>query len=261
MFDLSGRVAVVTGGSSGLGVIFAKALARQGADIALLARREDLMDEVAQEIQALGRNCICVRCDITDTDDIDRAIDKILSHYPRVDILINNAGVVRETAAEDHDDKKWNVVIDTDLSGVFKCSRAFAKRIMIPNKYGRIINISSMAGFIGNNSGSRGVIEPNFSKTVSYHAAKGGVVNLTRALAAEWALHNITVNSIAPGYFAAGFGTTIVPEFQEILDNYCPMKRLGKPAELESAVVYYACDESSFTTGTTLIIDGGWTTI
>ncbi|MCC8179431.1 MAG: SDR family NAD(P)-dependent oxidoreductase [Planctomycetes bacterium] len=261
MFDMTNRVAVVTGASSGLGVTFAKALARQGADIVLMARRFEMMQEVAKEIEALGRKCLPIKCDITDTADIRKAIDEIKKQFKQVHILVNNAGVVEVDPSEKHQDDKWNKVIDTDLSGVFKCAREFADKFMIPQKYGRIINISSVYGFVGNNSGPLGAVGFNFAPNIGYHAAKGGVVNMTRALGAEWARHNITVNGIAPGYFASGFSDSIVPEFQQVIDNYCPMGRLGNVKELESAIVYFAAEETSYTTGTTLLIDGGWTSI
>lgn len=261
MFDMKNRVAVVTGASSGLGVAFARALAEQGADIVLLARRLEMMREVAKEFEEMGRKCLCVKCDITDTADIRKAVDEIRKTFGRVDILVNNAGVVEIDPSEKHSDEKWDRVVDTDLSGVFKCSREFADAFMIPAKYGRIINISSVYGFVGNNSGPLGAVGFNFAQNIGYHAAKGGVVNLTRALGAEWARHNITVNGIAPGYIASGFSDSIVPEFQRVVDNYCPMGRLGRISELEGAVVYFAAEESSYTTGTTLLIDGGWAAI
>lgn len=261
MFDLTNRIAAVTGASSGLGVVFAKALARQGADIVLMARRAELMRAIAEEIEAMGRQCLVVQCDVTSTKDIGGAVRKIRERFGRVDILVNNAGVQEIGPSEKFDDEKWNKVVDTDLSGVFKCAREFAAQFMIPQKYGRIINIASMYGLVGNNSGSCGDVGPNFTQNIAYHASKAGVINLTRALGSEWAKQNITVNCIAPGYIASGFSDTIVPEFQNVLNHYCPMMRLGRTDELESAVIYYACDESSYTTGTTLAIDGGWTAI
>lgn len=181
-----------------------------------------------------------------------------------VEILVNNAGVVEVNPAEDYTDEQWNHVIDTDFSGVFKTSREFAKAFMIPQKYGRIINISSAAGLKGNKSRTAGPVEPNFSQFIAYQAAKGGVINLTHALAAEWAMFNITVNSIAPGYIASGFGEFIedtLPGFKSVMTNYCPMGRQGKVHELESTVVYLAARESSYTTGVIFPVDGGWSVV
>lgn len=260
MFDLTGRTALVTGGAKGLGAVFAKALARQGADIIIWYNSAN-NEELKKEIEALGVRCLCMKCNVTDTAEIDGALRAVKETFARVDILVNNAGVVEYGPSENFTDSQWNKTVDVDLSGVFKCARALARDFMIPQGYGRIINITSVYGAVGNNSAALGSVGLNYSPQVGYHASKGGVINLTRALGAEWARHNITVNAIAPGYIATGFSDTMVPEFENVLHSFCPMGRLGKTGELESAVVYYACDESSYTTGTTLFIDGGWTAI
>ena len=264
MFDLSGQVAVVTGASSGLGVTFAKALAGQGADIIILARRVEKMAETQKQIEALGRKCLCIKTDVTQTESIQNAINEIKKTYDKVQILVNNAGVVEVNPAEKHTDDQWNHVINTDLSGVFKCSREFADKMMIPQKYGRIINISSDAGLAGNNCRTAGTVGENFNSITGYQAAKGGVINLTHALAAEWAHFGITVNSIAPGYIASGFGEFIestLPGFKDVMKRYCPMARQGHVEELASTVVYLAAKESSYTTGVILPVDGGWSSI
>lgn len=264
MFNLNGQVAVVTGASSGLGKVFCKALAEQGADIVILARRVEKMEETKKEIEAIGVKCLCVKTDVTDSVSIHAAALEIKDKIGRVDILVNNAGVVEVNPAEDYTDEQWNHLIDTDLTGVFKCAREMAKTFMIPQKYGRIINISSIAGFGGNNCRTAGAVEPNFSNFIGYQSAKGGVVNMTRALAAEWAHLGITVNGIAPGYIASGFGEHIestLPGFKEVMINYCPMARQGRIHELESTVVYLAAPETTYTTGVTIPVDGGWTAI
>lgn len=264
MFDLHGQVAVVTGASSGLGVIFATALAKQGADIAILARRTELMKETAEKIEALGVKCHCIKTDVTDSASLAAAAQEIKEIYGRVDILVNNAGVVEENSAEDYTDDQWNHLIDTDLSGVFKTAREIANQFMIPQKYGRIINIASVYGFVGNNHRTAGAVEPNYAGIIGYQAAKGGVVNLTRGLAAEWAHFGITVNAIAPGYIASGFGKDIeakLPAFADVMKVHCPMARQGKEEELQSTVVYLASPETSYTTGVTIPVDGGWTAV
>ena len=188
-FDLSGQVALVTGCSSGLGVQMAKALANQGAKIVALARRKEMVDAVAAEItKEFGVDAIGISCDITDTDRVNAAVDEILAKFGRIDILINNAGTGAIAPAEDITDAQFNGELNVDLGGTFKVSRAVAKKAMLPAKYGRIINIASMYGLVGN----------KVAGCAPYHAAKGGVVNLTRALASEWSSKGVNVNFLHP---------------------------------------------------------------
>ncbi len=251
-FDFKGQVAVVTGCSTGLGVQMAKALASQGANIVALARRQNLIDEVAAEItKEYGVEAIGVACDITDTDNVNAAIDTIMEKFGRIDILINNAGTGGVTPAEDVPDDMFTNEMNIDLFGTFKMARAVAKKAMIPAKYGRIINIASMYGMVGN----------KILGSAPYHAAKGGVVNLTRALAAEWGSKGINVNCICPGYF-------YTPLTQETLDSdffqanaktMIPLERYGNEGELDSAALFLASPASSYVTGVILPIDGGYT--
>ena len=252
MFDLIGKVAVVTGASSGLGVQMAKALARQGADIAILARRMDRLEEVAKEIRALGVKCLTVRCDVTDTERIAQAVEEVISEYGQVDILINNAGDGGTGPAENTTDETWHRTVSVDLDGVFFMSREFGK-FMISNKSGRIVNIASMYGMVGNMA----------IGTAAYHAAKGGVVNLTRALAAEWSKYGITVNSICPGYFETELtiDTLKTESFQAYMKSSVPAGRYGEAGELDAAVVFLCSDAASYVTGVILPVDGGYTCI
>jgi len=252
MFDLTGKVAVVTGASSGLGVQMAKALARQGADIAILARRMDRLEEVAKEIRALGVKCLTVRCDVTDTERIAQAVAEVISEYGQVDILINNAGDGGTGPAENTTDETWHRTVSVDLDGVFFMSREFGK-FMISNKSGRIVNIASMYGMVGNMA----------IGTAAYHAAKGGVVNLTRALAAEWSKYGITVNSICPGYFETELtiDTLKTESFQAYMKSSVPAGRYGEAGELDAAVVFLCSDAASYVTGVILPVDGGYTCI
>jgi len=252
MFDLIGKVAVVTGASSGLGVQMAKALARQGADIAILARRMDRLEEVAKEIRALGVKCLTVRCDVTDTERIAQAVAEVISEYGQVDILINNAGDGGTGPAENTTDETWHRTVSVDLDGVFFMSREFGK-FMISNKSGRIVNIASMYGMVGNMA----------IGTAAYHAAKGGVVNLTRALAAEWSKYGITVNSICPGYFETELtiDTLKTESFQAYMKSSVPAGRYGEAGELDAAVVFLCSDAASYVTGVILPVDGGYTCI
>lgn len=191
-FDLSGQVAVVTGCSTGLGVQMAKALANQGAKIVALARRQNMIETVAAELkETYGVEAIGVPCDITDTEAVEAAVKKILDVFGRIDILVNNAGTGAVAPAEDITDEQFANEMNIDLFGTFKVARAVAKQAMIPAGYGRIINIASMYGLVGN----------KIAPASPYHAAKGGVVNLTRALACEWGDKGINVNTILPGVF------------------------------------------------------------
>ena len=251
-FDLTGNVAVVTGCSTGLGVQMAKALANQGAKIVALARRQNLIDEVAADIaKEYGVETLAVSCDITDTEKVEAAVKTVMERFGRIDILINNAGTGAVAPAEDITDDQFSNEINIDLFGTFKMSRAVAKAAMLPAGYGRIINIASIYGLVGN----------KIAPASPYHAAKGGVVNLTRALAAEWGEKGITVNSICPGYFET-------PLTKETLDseyfrNYAkttiPMARYGKEGELDTAAVFLAAPATSYVNGCIIPVDGGYT--
>lgn len=252
MFDLTGKVALVTGASSGLGVQMAKALAKRGADIAIMARRMERLEKVAEEIRALGVRCFPVRCDVTDTDRIKAAVAEVVAEYGKIDILINNAGDGGTGPAETTTDETWHRTVSVDLDGVFFMSREVGKH-MLEKKYGRIINIASMYGMVGNMA----------LGTAAYHAAKGGVVNLTRALAAEWSRHGITVNSICPGYFETELtiDTLKTESFQAYMKASVPVGRYGEAGELDAAAVFMASDAASYVSGVILPVDGGYTCV
>lgn len=251
-FDLKGQVAIVTGCSTGLGVQMAKALANQGAKIVAIARRQNLIEEVAKEIkETYGVETLPVVCDITSTEAVEAAVDKVLEKFGRIDILINNAGTGAVAPAEDITDEQFANEMDIDLFGSFRVARAVAKKAMIPAKYGRIINIASMYGLVGN----------KIAGSSPYHAAKGGVVNLTRALAAEWGKYNITVNSICPGYFYTPLTVDTLNSdfFQQNAKTMIPEERYGNEGELDSAAIFLASPSSSYVTGVNLPVDGGYT--
>lgn len=252
MFDLSGKVALVTGASSGLGVHMAKALAEQGADLAIFARRIEKLDEVKKDLEALGVKCLAVKCDITDEANITQAVESVVAEYGKIDILINNAGAGGTVPLEETSLQDWNKDIVLDQTGVFLMTREVGKS-MIKNNYGRIINIASMYGLVGNTA----------LPSAAYHAAKGAVVNFTRATAAEWAKYNITANCICPGYFGTELTeeTLSSAEFTAYMKATVPLGRYGNPKELKGAAVYLASDESSYTTGLIMPVDGGYTCV
>ena len=251
-FDLTGRVAIVTGASGGLGVQMAKALASQGCNIVVFARRQQQIDEVAAQIaEEFGVETMAVRCDITDTEVVDNAVAQVMERFGRIDVLINNAGTGAVAPAEDITDDQFNGEMQIDLFGTFKVARAVAKQAMIPAKYGRIINIASMYGLVGN----------KVAGSAPYHAAKGGVVNLTRALAAEWGKYGITVNSICPGYFYTPLTKETLDSdfFQANARTMIPEERYGNEGELDTAAIFLASPASSYVTGVQLPVDGGYT--
>lgn len=253
MFDLAGKVAVVTGASSGLGVQMATAFARQGADLVILARRVERLEELAKKLrEEYNVNVLPLRCDVTNTDDINAAAETAEKEFGRVDILLNCAGSSKDKGVLEMADDEWDFTIATDETSVFKMTRAFA-RIMKKNGYGRIINIASMYGLVGNTE----------IHTVAYHASKGAVVNFTRAVAAELATDGITCNAICPGYFETELTKPVLETetFQAFAKTHVPMQRYGQPGELDAAAVFLASSEASYVTGAILPVDGGYTCI
>ncbi len=251
-FDLGGQVAVVTGCSGGLGVQMARALANQGAAVVAIARREEKVRAVAEEItRDFGVETLALRCDVTDTDSVNAMVDAVLARFGRLDILVNNAGTGAVAPAEDITDEQFAHELEVDLFGAFKAARAAAKKAMLPAKYGRIINIASMYGLVGN----------KIAGSAPYHAAKGGVVNLTRALAAEWGRCGITVNAICPGYFYTDLTRETLDSdfFQQNARTMIPEERYGREGELDTAVLFLASPASSYVNGVNLPVDGGYT--
>jgi len=252
IFSLRDKVALITGASSGLGVQFAKALAGQGAKIALMARRKEKIESVATEIRAIGVEVIPVVADVTNEEQVKEGVSQVVREYGRIDILVNNAGVSEISPAESMSMEAWRKVIDTNLTGVFTVAREVGKK-MVEQQYGRIINIASMFGTVGNTA----------FPVVNYHASKFGVVGITKSLAAEWAKYNITVNAIGPGFFESEMTSEAIntPEFNQYVQVSCPMKRVGKAGELDGVVLLLASDASSYITGQIICVDGGWTSV
>ena len=251
-FDLTGKVALVTGASSGLGVQFAKALANQGADIAICARRMEKLQEVKKEVEAYGVKCVAYACDATDTAQIKATVDAIVVDFGKIDILVNNAGIALAEPAEVQSNDVWEKMMATNLNGVYYFARECG-RYMVEAGYGKVINIGSI----------HSTVAMTGMPLTAYCTTKGGVAMLTKALANEWAKKGITVNAIGPAYFASEMTASIIEQdfFTPVVQAYCPMGRVGQPGELDGAIIYFASDASSYTTGQLLTIDGGWTTI
>lgn len=252
MFDLKGRVAVITGASSGLGKQMATGFAKQGANLAILARRIERLEELKNELSEYNVEVLPIKCDITSTEDIENAAKEVEKKLGKVDILVNCAGSSKDAGVLEMKDEEWDFTIDTDLTSVFKVTRSFAN-IMKKHNYGRIINIASMYGLVGNTE----------IPTIAYHSSKGGVVNFTRAAAAELAKYNITVNCICPGYFYTELTTAVLDteKFQAFAKTHVPMERYGKSGELNAGAIFLASEEASYVTGVILPIDGGYTCI
>jgi gluconate 5-dehydrogenase len=252
MFNYKNRVVVVSGASSGLGAQMARGFANQGADLVITARRLEKLEALAEELRAKGVKVLPLKCDVTDSkmvDDVAKEVEKV---FGKVDVLVNCAGSAKNAGVLAMTNEEWDFTITTDMTSVFYVTRAFGN-IMKNNNYGRIINIASMYGLVGNPA----------IDTVAYHASKGGVVNFTRAVAAELAKYNITCNAICPGYFATELtiDTLNTDFFTEYMKSTVPLGRYGKEGELNAAAIFLGAEESSYVTGVILPVDGGYTAI
>ena len=248
-FDLTGKVALVTGTSRGLGQYFGRALARAGADLIVTAREADSLADFRKEIELLGRQVRSLSLDVRNHDSIQRMAEAAVAQFGKIDILVNNAGCNVRKPALDVTWEDWNLILDTNLRGTFFVSQAVARH-MIPRRYGRIINVGSVTCV----AGSAGL--------GPYGASRGGVKQLTMSLADDWGPHGVTVNCLAPGWFKTR-QNAVLYEDQEWVDYLCdriPLKRPGQPDDLDGAVVFLASDASAYITGQTLLVDGGIST-
>lgn len=250
VFDLSGKVALVTGGSRGLGKEMAEGLAEAGASLMLLARRAEWLTPTVEEFRKRGFRCEGTLCDVSSEADVQAAVDKTLAAFGQIDILVNNAGITWGQPAEDHPIDKWRQVIDVDLTGAFLFAQR-AGREMLKRASGNIINVASIAGLKGS--------MPNGQHIVSYVAAKGGMIAMTRELAAKWARRGIRVNAIAPGFFPTRMTEKALETAQAQIEGGVPMGRIGSEGELKGVVVFLASPASGYITGQTIVVDGGTT--
>ena len=252
LFDLTGKVAIVTGGGSGLGRQMATALAEMGASLALCARKAERCEATAAELSAFGVRAFGLRCDVTDADDVRAMVERVKTELGRIDILVNNAGrawvaPVATMAVED-----WRKVLEVNLTGAFLCSQA-AGNVMIAQGGGKIINIASTAGLGG--------AMPEVLDAIPYNTSKGGLINFTRDLAVKWGRHKINVNAIAPGWFPSHMSSAIVERWGDRLARNIPLGRIGGDEDLKGAVVYLASRASDYITGQVLAVDGGQTAL
>jgi NAD(P)-dependent dehydrogenase (short-subunit alcohol dehydrogenase family) len=245
-FDLSGKIAVVAGGTSGIGRTLALGLADSGADVVVVGRREQAVQEAAAEIEARGRRTLRLTADVTERASLQRVHDACSAEFGRVDILVTAAGVTLRVGTLDMNDQEWRRIIDTNLTGTLHACQVFGAG-MVARKSGRIITVASLSSFVG------------FREVAAYGASKSGVAGLTRALAVEWAPHGVTVNGIAPGVFVTDLNRHLLgTERGQELIMRTPMRRFGELDELVGATVFLASDAASFVTGQLITVDGGF---
>ena len=247
LFDLTGRVAVVTGGAVGLGRQMAEGLAEMGANVVLCGRKKERCEKAAEEFQALGISALGLGCDVTNPATVQEVVDAAVSRFKGIDILINNAGTSWGAPAEDMPLEHWHKVIETNLTGTFLFSQA-AGKVMIRQGRGKIINIASIAGMAGS---------PDELQAIGYGASKGGIITLTREMARKWARHGIHVNAIAPGWFPTHMSAGVLDKHGKTLLQDIPLGRFGGERDLKGAAVFLASSASDYVTGQVLVVDGG----
>lgn len=249
LFDLTGKVALVTGGSRGLGLQIAEALGEMGAKLALTARKADELAQAKAHLEHLQVEVLTLPCDHGKAASVRPVVESIIKHYGQIDILVNNAGTTWGAPAEEHPLEAWEKVMNLNVNGLFLTTQLVGRLSMIPRRYGRIVNIASIAGLLGN--------DPHLQRSLAYNTSKGAVVNLTRALAAEWGEHNITVNAIAPGFFPSKMTKFILGQIGEATIAQTPLARLGGDEDLKGLAALFASDAAAHITGQIVAVDGG----
>jgi gluconate 5-dehydrogenase len=254
LLDLSGKVAVVTGGSRGIGLQMAEALGEMGARVAITARKQDELDEARAHLEGMDVECLRVAGDLSQFAAIPAMVDAVLKPWGQIDILVNNAGCNWAAPAEDYPDDGWRKVMNLNIDAAFFLSREVGRRAMIPRRSGKIVNIASIAGLFGN--------PPDWGMhTIAYNASKGALVQLTRALAAEWGQYNINVNAICPGFFPSKMTKETLGRITDSVLELTPLRRVGGDEDLKGSVVFLASEASRHVTGQVIAVDGGCTAI
>jgi NAD(P)-dependent dehydrogenase (short-subunit alcohol dehydrogenase family) len=249
-FNLEGKVAIVTGGGRGLGEQIARGLAEAGADVVVCSRKKEACDEVAEHIKGLGRESLSLACNVTNPDDVTRVVQETKDTFGKIDILINNSGITWGAPVEEYPLEKFNQVLNVNVSGLFLMSQIVGRE-MLTQRYGRIVNIASVAGLVGT--------DPLYMNTIGYNASKGAVISLTRDLAIKWARTGITVNALAPGFFTSKMTSALLPKFGDRILESIPMGRYGGETDLRGAALFLASDASAYITGQVIPVDGGQT--
>lgn len=254
LFDLAGKVALVTGGSRGLGLQMAEALGEMGARVAITARKAAELEAAASHLGGMGIDAMPIVCDLSDTGAIGPMVDEVVARLGPIDILVNNAGTTWGAAAVDYPLDAWEKVVDLNLKALFVTTQEVARKCMVPRRRGKIINIASILALVGSSDTTR-------PGTIAYAASKGGVVSLTRALAAEWAQYDINVNAIAPGLFPTKMTRGLIEIMGERAASKAPLNRVGGAEDLKGITVLFASDACSFITGQVVAVDGGATAV
>lgn len=253
LFDLSGRVAIVTGGSRGLGLQIARALAEYGATVALVARKQNELDAAVESLTAEGRTAVGFAADLGLPDAAQTVTARVLERFGRIDILVNNAGAAWGAAAEDYPLEGWNKVMDLNVTGLFLLTQAVAREAFLKQGKGAVVNLASIEGLQGHHHTQLG--------TIAYNTAKGAVINMTRALAAEWGPKNIRVNAVAPGYFPSKMTMATLGQHGEEMLRQTPLGKLGGDTDLMGPALLLASDAAGHITGQIIVVDGGMTII